>query len=66
MVAKGRVTGAPSGEGNPKAKLSDYQRAAVPALYEKGWAQERLGAAFGVTQSAISRILKEHREKGTP
>jgi hypothetical protein len=58
MLAKGRGRGA-------ERKLNDAQRAEVVELRAGGMTQQRIADRYGVTQSAISRILHVNCAKRT-
>ena len=50
------------GEKNPNAKLTDAERLEAFSLYyDKGVPQKKIAERFGVTQGAVSKILKQCR-----
>ena len=50
------------GEKNHNAKLTDAERLEAYSLYyDKGVSQKRIAQRYGVTQSAVSKILKRCR-----
>ena len=49
------------GEKNGKAKLTNDQRREAYDMYAEGCSQKKIASHFGVTQSAISKILKRCR-----
>lgn len=48
----------PKGEAHANAKLSNAQAEEVRVLYTEGWTQVRLALRFGISQTAISRIIR--------
>lgn len=63
MFAKGRnasnLVRARAGVQNLNVKLDDERVLVIRQIYAKGWAsQEAIGLAFGVTQAAISQIVR--------
>lgn len=50
------------GDGNPAAKLSRQSTAAIREMYAGGgWTMEALGARFGVSFQAVSKIVRGQR-----
>lgn len=49
------------GEKNGRAKLCDDQRREAYAMFTGGCSQNRIARHFGVTQSAVSKIIKQFR-----
>lgn len=47
------------GERNPKSKLTDLQRVEVICLWKNGVKQTEIARRYGVTQSAISKIIRK-------
>ena len=52
------------GEKNGRAKLTDNQRREVYDLYAEGCSQKKIAEQFGVTQGAVSKIIKQCRTGG--
>ncbi len=52
------------GEKNGRAKLSNKQRREVYDLYAEGCSQKKIAERFGVTQGAVSKIIKQCRSGG--
>ena len=52
------------GEKNGRAKLSNEQRREVYDLYAEGCSQIKIAKQFGVTQGAVSKIIKQCRKGG--
>lgn len=69
MIAKGRdnFVGAPVGERNGNAKLSDT---IIPQIFERsamGMSQRQIGAQFGISKSEVGNILRgENRAAQAP
>lgn len=62
MVERGRAaTGIKPGEQHPRAKLTKGDVRAIRSRRASGESQRALASAFGVTQSAISRICAANR-----
>ena len=55
--AKGRKS-QPKGEKHTNAKLTNYQAKAIREAYKKGATQTKLAACYGVSQVAISLIVR--------
>lgn len=49
------------GEKNHNAKLTDAERLEACDLYNKGASQRTIARRYGVTQSAVSKIIKKNR-----
>ncbi|MDD3029791.1 MAG: HNH endonuclease [Alphaproteobacteria bacterium] len=49
------------GEKNPNAKLSDAERGEVARLYALGHKQVVIASKYGITQGAVSKILRKTR-----
>lgn len=52
------------GEKNGRAKLSDFQRRELYDKYSEGCSQKKLAEQFGITQGAVSKIIKRCRNGG--
>jgi len=52
------------GEKNGRAKLTNEQRREVYDLYAEGCSQTKIAKQFGVTQGAVSKIIKQCRKGG--
>lgn len=50
------------GERNGMAKLTDSQRREAYAMFNDGCSQNRIARHFGVTQSAVSKIIRRFRD----
>lgn len=48
----------PKGEGNSNAKLTNNQAAALREAYRKGQTQMKLAAIYGISQRAVSLIVR--------
>ena len=49
------------GEKNGMAKLTDAQRREVNEKAAAGWSQKKIAKQYGITQGAVSKILKRCR-----
>ena len=49
---------------NGRAKLTNEQRREVYDLYAEGCSQKKIAEQFGVTQGAVSKIIKQCRKGG--
>ena len=58
MAAKGRTRGGAPPENKLACKLTTEQVLEIRKLYEEGISQNRLGAMFGVSQMAVSFIVR--------
>ena len=58
------VNTATIGEKNGRAKLTNDQRREVYDLYAEGCSQKKIAEQFGVTQGAVSKIIKQCRKGG--
>ena len=63
---KGRSRNLEPGSRHPKAKLSDLQVRQMREMYGRGWSQQDLAEAYGVSRGNVSKIVnrKSYREVG--
>lgn len=63
MVERRRRKGVGLGENNARAKLTQQQAGEIRSLYASGLAQQAIADAYGISQFAVSQIVRGKRYK---